>query len=114
VTTITEGSGAGGTPGTPGGSSTGSVHIATGEFRWGVPFPPCIMPHPRLPAQFYLVYRNQTEIDGITGNWDVTFNQRVVEDGNDVICYTGTGRSLDRFSGTGRESTPCRLAGARN
>jgi len=85
------------------GASAGSVNVHTGEFHWALPLPTYRVPGPRFGTNFWLVYRSQMSIDGVTGNWDVTFNQRLreLQPGGDIECLTGTGRVGDIFVKSG-------------
>ncbi len=89
-------------------SAGGSVNPATGEFHWALPLPTYQVAGPRFGTAFWLIYRSQGFIDGVTGNWDVTFNQRLIElapDG-DILCTTGTFRSNDVFTKSGATWLP--------
>ncbi|MFM8387460.1 MAG: RHS repeat-associated core domain-containing protein [Planctomycetia bacterium] len=96
-------------------TSSGSVNAYTGEFHWAVPLPTYHVPGPRFGTGFWLVYRSQAYIDGVTGNWDVTFNQRLVDlPSGDIACFTGTARTGDLFSKSGSvwyapDGWPCEL-----
>jgi len=84
------------------------VNAYAGEFHWALPLPSYHVPGGWCGTSFWLIYRSQVAIDGVTGNWDVTFNQRLVEvqPGGDITCYTGTGRTGDTFVKNGSAWTP--------
>lgn len=84
-------------------SAVGSIDVATGEFRWMLALPMSERGSgPGIAFRFPLIYRSRVTVDGVTGNWDVGFNQRlVVLPNGDVQCYTGTGRSSDVFLASG-------------